>query len=456
VTTSEPPTSIRSCAAMLRTGEMTAVELLRHHLDVVARCEPTINAFISLRADEAMAAARAADALFAADYDLGPLQGIPLALKDNIDLAGVRTTVGSAILADNVASRDADVVGLLKRAGAVLIGKTNLHEFTLGGTTINPHYGTTRNPWDPTRFVSGSSGGSAAAVASGECLGALGTDTSGSARFPAAMTGIAGLRPTFGLVSTEGVFPLAPSIDTVGPMARSVDDLALLFDCIAPGAGPPCRAHAISGTRVGVMRDFATGRLAPGLQEIFEAALADLEELGLHVVDVAPPPGFDRFRQWHRVRLAETEAVHRAWFPSAADSYGADVRLALQAGAGLTAADYLEAVQVRRQMTEGFMQLFDDVDLLATPTAPFVATPIGQDWVDLEGGREPLLPALLRYATLASCMGAPAVSLPCGFVDELPAGLQLLARPFAESLLLDVGRAYESVHGWHLRLPPSC
>jgi aspartyl-tRNA(Asn)/glutamyl-tRNA(Gln) amidotransferase subunit A len=156
------------------------------------------------------------------------------------------------------------------------------------------------------------------------------------------------------------------------------------------------------------------------------------------------------------VRLAETEAVHRRWFPSAADSYGPDVRQTLEAGAGLTAAEYLEAVEVRRQMTDSFLHLLDEVDVLATPTAPFVATPIGQDWVDLEGGREPLLPALLRYATLASCIGAPAVSLPCGFVDDLPVGLQLVARPFTEPLLLDIGRAYESLHGWHLRLPPSC
>jgi aspartyl-tRNA(Asn)/glutamyl-tRNA(Gln) amidotransferase subunit A len=192
------------------------------------------------------------------------------------------------------------------------------------------------------------------------------------------------------------------------------------------------------------------------VRETFEAALRDLQELGLRVVDVEPPPGFERFRLWHRVRYAETEAVHRRWFPSAADSYGDDVRRTLEVGAGLTAAEYLEAVEVRRQMTDGFLHLLDEVDVLATPTAPFVATPIGQDWVDLEGGREPLLPALLRYATLAGCIGAPAVSLPCGFVDGLPAGLQLVARPFAESLLLGLGRAYEALHGWHLRLPPSC
>lgn len=214
------------------------------------------------RRREARVGARAADALFRASYDLRPLQGIPLALKDNIDVAGVRTTVGSAVLADDMAERDAGVVRSLRRSAAVIVGKTNLHEFTLGGTTINPHYGTTRNPWDLDRFVARSSGGSAAAVAVGECLGALGSDTSGSIRYPAAKTGITGLRPTFGLVDTAGLFPLAPSIDTVGPMGRTVEDVAVLLQCIAPGA--PRRARPTRGAVVGVLRDFAVGRAAPG------------------------------------------------------------------------------------------------------------------------------------------------------------------------------------------------
>jgi aspartyl-tRNA(Asn)/glutamyl-tRNA(Gln) amidotransferase subunit A len=434
---------------------VSAVELLERHLAVIALREPEITAFVSVRAEEARAAARAADALFAAGCDLGPLQGIPVAVKDNIDVAGVATTVGSALLAGNVADRDAAVVRSLRAAGAVLVGKTNLHEFTLGGTTINPHYGTTRNPWDLDRFVAGSSGGSAAAVAAGECLGALGSDTSGSILYPAAMTGITGLRPTFGLVSTEGLFPLAPSIDAVGPMARTVDDVTLLLDCLAPGSARPRRRRALRGTSVGVLRDFALHGGTPGVRAAFEAALADLAELGARVVDVPPPAEFDRFPEWRRVRLAETELVHRRWFPAQADRYGADVREALRAGAGLTALQYLEAVQLRRRLTAGFLALLDEVDVLATPTTPFAAIPIGQDWVDLEGRREPLLPALLRYGTLAGCIGAPALSVPCGFVDGLPVGLQLIGRPSEEAALLAIGRGYEEVHQWPLRLPPA-
>jgi aspartyl-tRNA(Asn)/glutamyl-tRNA(Gln) amidotransferase subunit A len=459
--------TIRAAASMLRDGQLSAAELVERHLDVIDRAEPRIGAFITVCADAARNAARAADALFRAGHDLGPLQGIPVAVKDNIDVAGVRTTVGSAVLADNVAQQDAAVVRSLRGSAAVIVGKTNLHEFTLGGTTINPHYGTTRNPWDPDRFVAGSSGGSAAAVAAGECLGALGSDTSGSIRYPAAMTGITGLRPTFGLVDTAGLFPLAPSIDTVGPMGRTVDDVAVLLQCIAPqgiaprstaaehlAAGAGRRPRPVRGAVVGVLRDFAVGRAAPGVRSAFATALADLEALGAHVVDVPPPPELERLQELHRIRLAEAEFVHRSWFPSQADRYGPDVRANLEAGAGLTSLQYLEAVELRRRITDTFRTVFQDVDVLATPTAPFVATPVGQDWVVLDGEREPLLPALLRCGTLASWIGSPALSLPCGFADGLPVGLQLIGRPWQEEFLLELGRRYERIHDWPLHLPP--
>lgn len=447
------PVSIAEAGAMLRRGELSAVELLHEHLRVVERCEPTINAFITVCADAALAAAQEADAQFAAGRDLGPLHGIPVGIKDNIDTAGIRTTVGSAILADHVPDTDADAVRLLKRAGAVVVGKTNLHEFTLGGTTINPHYGTTRNPWDDTRFVAGSSGGSAAAVAAGECLGALGTDTSGSVRMPAAMTGITGLRPTYGLVSIEGAFPLSRTADAMGPMARSVDDVAALLAAIAPHA--PLEAPAsVAGRTVGVLGDFATSRLAPGLADVFSRALDDLAAVGLRIAEIAPPPHFERFAPWRRVRFYETEQIHRDWYPSRAHEYGADARAVLEAGAGVTEAEYHEAQGLRAGITAGFEALFDEVDVIATPTVPFVAIPIGADQVELDGGPEPLMVALLRYATIASCIGAPALSVPCGFVDGLPAGLQLMTRPNAEALLLAVGRAYESVNQWHRQLPP--
>lgn len=450
------PLSIAAAAGLLRRGETSSVELTQHYLHVIERCEPTIGAFITICPDEALAAARAADALFRAGYDLGLLQGIPLALKDNIDTAGIRTTVGSAILRDNVPRRDAPVVQLLKAAGTVVLGKTNLHEFTLGATTENPYYGTTRNPWDPARIASGSSGGSAAAVAAGECLGSLASDTSGSVRMPAAMVGITGLRPTYGLVSTEGVFPLSRTADAVGPMARSVADVAALLDCIAPGRPRRPKVRTLRGMRIGVMRDFATGRLALGVGELFERALQDLAELGAESVDVVAPKGFDRFQSWRRMRLAETAAIHRDWLTRYPDGYSSQVRADIEAGLAVTAVQYLEAADVRAQITAGFDAIFEEVDLLATPTTPCLATPVGQDWVNLRGERQELLPTLLRYATIASCIGAPAISLPCGFAGGLPAGLQLTAPRFAESLLLDVGRAYEGVNDWQLQLPPDC
>jgi aspartyl-tRNA(Asn)/glutamyl-tRNA(Gln) amidotransferase subunit A len=203
-----------------------------------------------------------------------------------------------------------------------------------------------------------------------------------------------------------------------------------------------------------VLRDFAEGQAAPGVRSAFETALADLEAIGARVVDVPPPPELHRLHELHRIRLAEAEFVHRPWFPSQAHRYGADVRANLEAGAGLTALQYLEAVALRRRVTDSFRPVFEEVDVLATPTVPFVATPIGQDWVELDGEREPLLPALLRCGTLASWIGSPALSVPCGFVDGLPVGLQLIGRPWEESLLLDLGRRYEAIHEWPRRLPP--
>lgn len=450
------PLSIAAAGGLLRRGEVSSVELTQQHLRVIERCEPSIGAFITICSEKALAAARAADALFRAGYDLGPLQGIPLALKDNIDTAGVRTTVGSAILRDNVPGRDATAVRLLKAAGAVILGKTNLHEFTLGATTENPYYGTTRNPWDRTRSAAGSSGGSAAAVAAGECFGSLASDTSGSVRMPAAMVGITGLRPTYGLVSTDGVFPLSSTADTVGTMARSVSDVATLLDCIAPGRPRRPELRTLRGVRIGIMRDVALTGLALGVGEIVERALRDLAEFGADVVDVPPPSGFDQFHRWRRMRLAETAAIHRGWLDRHRQGYSPQVRADIEAGLEVTAVQYLEAAALRARITADFEVIFDDVDVLATPTTPCVATPVGQDWVDLQGERHELLPSLLRYATVASCIGAPAISLPCGFATGLPVGLQLMAPRFAESLLLSVSRLYESINDWQLHVPPEC
>ena len=442
--------------------ESSPVEVARVCLARIERLDAKLNAFLTVTADRALVEAAAAGREIAAGKSRGPLHGVPLALKDLFDTAGVRTTAGSKILADNVPARDAAVVGRLRAAGLVLLGKTNLHEFAFGTTSDNPHYGPARNPWDLERSPGGSSGGSAAALAAGLCAVSPGTDTGGSIRIPAGACGVAGLKPTLGRVSRRGVTPLAWSFDTVGPMARTVEDLALLLNVIAgPDAQDEwCAARPAEdftrsldagarGLTLGVPREWFFAGVEPGIEAVVRGAIAVLEREGSRRVDVAMPGMADAHTAHHAILASEAAAFHGAWLRERPDDYGSDVRRGLELGQLIAAVDYVNARRVQAIVQATFRAALGEADVLVTPCLPQAPLRVGEPM-----SREPAA-AWNRLLTPANVAGYPAISLPCGFDGAgMPVGLQIIGRPFEEALVFRVARAYERATEWGKRRPP--
>ena len=452
-------------AARVRAGATSFEDLT---LACLAQAEATadLNAYETLLPQEALAAARAQDQLLRAGYDLGPLQGMPIALKSNIALKGAPYTAGSRILADRSAARDAEVVRRLKSAGAVILGLTNMHEFAWGGTTANPHYGQTRNARDPARIPAGSSGGSGAVVAAGSAMAALGTDTGGSVRLPAAMNGIFGLRPGIGQVPVEGIFPLAFSLDTVGPMTRSARDALMLYDAMAGGAGILGGAGMLGGAgiyggagaagsghrprrprRLGLPRAYVYARLETAVERAFTAWLDARRAEGIEVVDLDLPDMDLAVDALVIPDAAEPTALHDAWLDARPEDYGADVRAQLLAGRSILATEYLHAQRFRAAFRRRVLAALGEVDLIVMPTLPFVAPLIGQQEVILSGHAESTLTANMRFTALASCAGLPALSLPALSLpalscstdpagNDLPVGVQLIGADGAEREIL--------------------
>ena len=454
--------SIRELGRSIERRELSPVEVTRATLERIARVDRALNAFITVTADAALdAAARAERAILDGAY-LGPLHGVPIGLKDLYQTRGVRTTAGTPILADWVPDEDAAAVERLAAAGAVVVGKHNLHEFAFGVTNDNPHYGPTRNPWDRARVPGGSSGGSAAAVAAGLGYAALGSDTGGSIRLPAALCGVVGLKPTYGRVSRHGVLPLAWSLDHAGPLARTVDDVAIVLGAIA-GHDPRDPASAdravpdfaaaldgrVVGVRIGVLREYLGGDVEPPVVAAVRGALETLAGLGAHLEDVSIPAADHALGASTAVMFAEAAAVHERRLAEHHERYGADVRDRLDLGARLTAVDYLKGQRARRVMQEAFADELGRVDLIATPTVPIVAPTFEEAGSDAARG------ALVRHTRLFNLLGLPACSVPCGTSPEgLPVGLQLVGRPFDEATVLRVAHAYEQQAGPSGRRPP--
>jgi aspartyl-tRNA(Asn)/glutamyl-tRNA(Gln) amidotransferase subunit A len=432
--------SLAGLAERLRAGELSPREAVELYLGRI-EANRELNAYISVRAEEALAEAAAAESRAAR----GALWGVPLAVKDVIDVAGARTTAGSEILRENVAARDARVVEGLRAAGAIVLGKLNLHEFAYGASTTSPHFGPARNPWALDRICGGSSGGSGAAAAADLAAGTLGTDTAGSIRIPAAFCGVTGHRPTIGLVSNEGVVPTAWSFDTVGPIARSADDCSLLLEAIAPGFRPEPDGDAL---RVGVV----TSLLAQADPQV--AALVDdaASELGAEPVEAPVLDHAGLIQQL--IMLPEAAAVHLPWLRTRLADYGADVRARLLAGLLLPATAYPTGLRARRWFDAQVGPLFERFDLLAAPTMPIVAPLIGEDPVDVAGKPTPYRLTLIPFNSPWSCLGLPVASVPCGFVDGLPVGLALVGRRGADATVLRAARLYQQATDWHERRPP--
>jgi len=448
--------SLIDAAELLRARKVSPVELTNACLARIERLNHTLNAFITVTADGAVTQAREAEAEIQKGRWRGPLHGVPVALKDIIDTAGVRTTAASALFKDRVPADDAEVVRRLKGAGAVLLGKLNLHEFAYGGTSRTSHFGAVRNPWNTDFIAGGSSGGSGAAVAASLCFGALGTDTGGSIRLPAAYCGIVGLKPTYGRVSTRGVLPLAWSFDHVGPMTRSVADTAAMLRAIAGyDAKDPASIErsvpdytaalqrSISGFRVGVPREYFAA-LDPEVESAVNQALSVLARLTKGVADVDfPVSANDRTV----IRAAEAYAYHASHVAKTPELYQPEVLGRIRAGAQVSATAYIEAKRRMEQMRRDVSMAFRNVDLLVTPTVPVppitIAEPPGED--DLR----------IRNIAPFNLYGLPAISVPCGFTKNgLPIGLQLVAPAWAEEPLLLAAEAYERATEWHTRRPP--
>jgi aspartyl-tRNA(Asn)/glutamyl-tRNA(Gln) amidotransferase subunit A len=447
----------------LRQGRLSPVHLTDACLRRIERLNPALNAFIRVTADSALDQARAAEAELRAGRWRGPLHGIPVALKDLIDVAGVPTTAASALFEHNVPRQDAPVVARLCEAGAVLLGKLNLHEFAYGGSGVVSHYGPSRNPWATDHMTGGSSSGSAAAVAAGLCYAALGTDTAGSIRLPAACCGIVGFKPTFGAVSTRGVVPLSWSYDHVGPMARTVRDTAALYSVIAgfdaddPNSRllPPLHPEAELGRdtralRVGVAREYFFDGLAPDVATRIEEALKVLMPLVRTVRDCTLPVDADR-----TVQACESWAWHADSVARSPELYQPQTLRRLRAGENVSACEYIrgrrELERLRRHALESFIQA--DVDLIVTPTSPIPAPALAEvvDAPDELRRRELLM---LRNTRPWNVLGAPAVSVPCGFTgDGLPVGLQIAGPPGHDGLVLRLAYAYERASGWISTLP---
>lgn len=434
--------SIAEVGQALRARNVSAVELTRACLARIESFDPRLGAFITVTSDRAIADAERADRELGKAISRGPLHGIPIAVKDNIDTAGIRTTAGSAVFADRIPTRDADVITALDRAGAVLLGKLNMHELALGTTSAISHFGPVRNPWDTTRVAGGSSGGSGAAVAARLCFAAVGTDTGGSVRIPAACCGVVGFKPTYGLVSTVGTIPLSPSFDHVGPLTRTVTDAALMFQAMT---GRTLKlTHDLSSFRLGVLRtnaDVCDGAaIDPEIQAAFEAALAVLRPLVARVQEAdLPMPSLGK------VIDAEAYAFHAATLTSMPERYDQRTRKDLAHGASITAA---ELEQVRRELAEhrtSIRELFTDVDLVIIPTLPVLPPTI----------REATEPFALSACTFGFSMaGLPAISVPCGFTRAgLPIGLMIGGAPLADGAVLSLALAYEQRTTWRERRP---
>jgi aspartyl-tRNA(Asn)/glutamyl-tRNA(Gln) amidotransferase subunit A len=460
--------TLMEAAGLVAGRELSSLELVDACLEQIERTNEVLRAYISVYEDGAREVARAADAMLRAGHSLGPLHGVPIALKDNISVKGLLTTAGSKVLADWVPDEDATVTARLKGAGAVIIGKTNMHEFAWGGTSANPHYGFVRNPWDPERFPAGSSGGSGAAVAARTCFGALGTDTGGSIRLPSAVNGVTGIRPTIGRVSNHGVIPLAWSMDTVGPMTRTVKDCALMFGAIA-GHDPKDDGSAavpvvdytadlrcgVEGIRIGVVPGYFFDHLQRPVEEAVKAGLGTLVGLGAVVIDVEIAHIHGNISAQLTVESCEPSTYHQRWLRTRPEDYGDDVRLLLELGELHFATHYLQAQRYRSVLRRQFLDAFRTVDVFICPTLPFTATPVGATTVVIEDGvEEDMLSAIMQYTGVPSLTGLPSLAVPCGFdADGLPIGMQVIGRPFDEATLFRVGVAFQEATGFHRRAP---
>ena len=443
-----PPTlataPLAQVAAALRRRTVSPLELLEAYQRRIGPAAE-LRAFITPPGERARREAQRAQQQLAR-RQAGALLGVPIAVKDLFATRGLRTTAGSRILRDWVPSKDAGLVTRLRAAGAVIFGKTNLHEFAYGVTTANPWWGVARNPRDVRRSPGGSSGGSAIAVVAGLCAAALGSDTGGSIRIPASLCGCVGLKPTYGLLPLDGVVPLGWSLDHAGPLARTVEDAGILLDALSGGrAWKQAQRVTTRGLRVGILHDSVVKPVQPGVSRLVQEAAAALGRNGLRIRDVrVPEMAWTVVTQLVTLR-AEASAAHARWIRARPRAYGPDVRIRLQLGALIAGADYVLAQRMRAKIKDAVRGIFDEIDVLLLPTTPITAPIVGERTVHWRSGAEPVESALVRLTAPFNLTGVPALSVPYGEVSGLPVGLQLVGRWNDEARVLAVGRLIEAL-----------
>ena len=460
--------SISEAADLISQKRLSPVELTQAHLTRIEATEPRLNSFITLLAYDALASAQTAEQEIQAGDYRGPLHGIPIGLKDLYYTKGILTTVGSKILRDFVPDYDATVTERFAEAGAVLMGKLQMHEFALGATSVNPHDGPAHNPWDVDSITGGSSGGSGSAVGSGQVMAALGSDTGGSVRIPAGLCGIVGLKPTFGRVSRRGVFPLSFSLDTVGPMARTARDAALIMNVIAgydsrdpSSANMPnedftaALGQSMNGLRIGIPDEFFYDIIDPQVDEAMCVATGMSGELGATVERVSIPVLNHSLAISSTILIAEAAEVHTENLRDRPQDIGADVRGRLQTGALTSAHDYLKAQRARTEFNNQMAEVMERYDILVAPTSAIGAPKINQTHIEIGGRQENALSLMSRLTRPFNICGFPTATIPSGFTSAgLPIGMQIAGRPFEDATVLQVADAYEQATDWHTRRPP--
>jgi len=446
--------------AAYRARALSPVEVTRHYLERIERLNPTLNAYYTVTGESAMRQARAAERAFARDAADSPLLGIPIGLKDLFDTRGVRTTYGTGWRRDAVPTRDADVVHNLKAAGAVVLGKQALLEFAMGGVDVNAHYGVTPNPWTLRHFAGGSSTGSGVATAADLGVISIGTDTGGSVRQPASYCGVSGLKPSNGLTSLRGVFPVSPTCDTVGPLARSALDVAHGLDGLTGGAHGFAKAvldddATLRGLRVGIPRSWMAAHAHPEVATAVEEAVALMAAHGAVVRETPMAYTEGVLDAYRDIVFYEAARAHRKFWPRHRDDYGPHVRARIDDGMRLTAGANAVAVEAVKRMLQQATDAMRDLDVIALPMQPTTAPELGQREVKIGDELFTTVAIRGRFANVINLIGWPGLSVPAGFgADGLPIGMQIVAPWGGDALVLRAGHAYQRITDWHLRRPP--
>jgi aspartyl-tRNA(Asn)/glutamyl-tRNA(Gln) amidotransferase subunit A len=472
--------TIRDLSTAISSGDISPLDLIEATLERISRLNPELNAFITVLEKSARQDAKSAELLIKQGKYKGPLHGIPVCLKDLIYMKGVRSTSGSKILSDFVPDYDSTVVKKLKDAGAIIVGMNNTHEFACGITNINPHYGSSKNPWDISRMSGGSSGGSAVAVSAGMAPVSIGTDTSGSIRVPSSFCGLFGLKPTYGRVSKYGVQELAPSIDHIGPIARSAWDIAAVLQTISGydeldsstmDISVPNYINVLSekqekedkrsdSFKVGIPVQFFFDIIDSKVMNVFDKFLDKLHACGISTEPVDVQKTDRIIDTWQAIRLGESAAVHKEWIESRRGDYGENVIVMLERGMEITAVEYINAHKMRKEIRTAFLEAMKDYDALLVPTTIISAPKLDQTMVNInEKNAMEVYQALSRLTTVFDITGLPAMNVPAGFIEEekkkLPIGVQLVGKPFNEEMLLRISHNYDEYYRISEEMVPS-